>query len=88
MARISCKYLRARKNISYKDERDRTDSVKQHVIRLPLQFVMVAPCETIIRLIIATPGTLLLFQAILIFTLKIDVYQMILLTTLMCSLFK
>ena len=32
----------ARKNISYKDERDRTDSVKQHVIRLPLQFVMVA----------------------------------------------
>ena len=30
----------ARKNISYKDERDRTDSVKQHVIRL--QFVMVA----------------------------------------------
>ena len=31
----------ARKNISYKDERDRTDSVK-HVIRLPLQFVMVA----------------------------------------------
>lgn len=29
----------ARKNISYKDE---TDSVKQHVIRLPLQFVMVA----------------------------------------------
>lgn len=35
----------ARKNISYKDERDETDetdSVKQHVIRLPLQFVMVA----------------------------------------------
>ncbi|TYA90661.1 hypothetical protein FXE35_19310, partial [Vibrio cholerae] len=32
----------ARKNISYKDERDETDSVKQHVIRLPLQFVMLA----------------------------------------------
>ena len=32
----------ARKNISYKDERDETDSVKQHVIRLPLQFVMFA----------------------------------------------
>ena len=53
----------ARKNISYKDERDRTDSVKRcHSFTITICHGRT--CETIIRLIIATPGTLLLFQAI------------------------